>query len=67
MIASVSFQYGVNLDTAAPIFWQAVTAQDWPKALGVLKNFGDVYPIRRHKEADLISKLVPDEKTLLRG
>ena len=57
VIASVSFQYGVNLDAAAPKFWKVVTAQNWVDAIKLLKNFGDVYPTRRKKEADLLEKI----------
>ncbi|WCM86399.1 pesticin C-terminus-like muramidase [Acidovorax sp. NCPPB 3576] len=57
VIASVSFQYGVNLDAATPKFWKAVTEQDWTEAVKLLKNFGDVYPTRRGKEAALLEKV----------
>ncbi|WP_020424833.1 pesticin C-terminus-like muramidase [Paracidovorax oryzae] len=57
VIASVSFQYGVNLDSATPKFWKAVTGQDWTEAVKLLKNFGDVYPTRRGKEAALLEKI----------
>ncbi|WP_234383838.1 pesticin C-terminus-like muramidase [Paracidovorax avenae] len=57
VIASVSFQYGVNLDSATPKFWKAVTEQDWTEAVKLLKNFGDVYPTRRGKEAALLEKI----------
>jgi hypothetical protein len=59
VIASVAFQYGVNLDTATPKFWKAVTAQDWSEAAKILNDFGDAYPTRRRKEAVLLSKIVP--------
>ncbi|SFE00508.1 pesticin C-terminus-like muramidase [Paracidovorax konjaci] len=57
VIASVSFQYGVNLNSATPKFWKAVTEQDWTEATKLLKNFGDVYPTRRGKEAALLEKI----------
>jgi GH24 family phage-related lysozyme (muramidase) len=57
VIASVSFQYGVNLDAATPKFWKAVTTQDWTEALKILKSFGDAYPTRRGKEAALLEKI----------
>ena len=57
VIASVSFQYGANLDAATPKFWKAVTAQDWAEATKLLKDFGDVYPTRRKKEAALLEKI----------
>lgn len=55
---SVSFQYGVHLNVSAPVFWKAASAQDWSSAVNVLRDFGDVYPTRRNKEADLLEKLV---------
>jgi hypothetical protein len=57
VIASVSFQYGVNLNAAAPKFWKAATGQDWSKTLEILNNFGDAYPTRRGKEAKLLEKI----------
>lgn len=50
VIASVSYQYG-NLSVRTPMFWAAVTAQDWHKSINILKDFHDNYPTRRHKEA----------------
>ena len=58
VVASVSFQYGVNLDTAAPKFWKSASAQDWKETVKVLKSFGDAYPTRRKKEAALLEKIV---------
>ncbi|MCG8427991.1 MAG: pesticin C-terminus-like muramidase [Chromatiales bacterium] len=57
VIASVSFQYGVGLNIRTPKFWKAVTSQDWPKAIKILKAFGDAYPTRRKKEAALLEKI----------
>lgn len=57
VIASVSFQYGVNLNTAAPKFWKAASAQDWTETVKILKSFGDAYPTRRKKEAALLEKI----------
>lgn len=57
VIASVSFQYGVNLNTAAPKFWKVASAQDWKESVKVLKAFGDAYPTRRKKEATLLGKI----------
>jgi hypothetical protein len=37
IIASVPFQYGAGLDSRAPMFWKAVTSQDWNEATKVLK------------------------------
>ena len=58
VIASVSFQYGVNLNTAAPKFWKSASSQDWAETVKLLKNFGDAYPTRRKKEAALLEKIV---------
>lgn len=57
VIASVAFQYG-DLTRRTPNFWKQVTAQDWPAAVINLRNFGDRYPTRRNKEADLLSGLL---------
>lgn len=57
VIASVSFQYGVGLNSAAPKFWKSVISQDWPEAIKQLKNFGDAYPTRRKKEAALLEEI----------
>ena len=57
VIASVSFQYGIGLSARAPKFWKAVTSQNWPEAIKILKFFGDAYPTRRRKEAVLLEKI----------
>lgn len=57
VIASVSFQYGSNLKLATPIFWKAVTEQNWEKTIKILKDFGDAYPTRRKKEAKLLETI----------
>lgn len=57
VIVSVSFQYGVGLSVRAPKFWKAVTSQDWPEAVKILKSFRDAYPTRRRKEAALMEKI----------
>lgn len=57
VIASVSFQYGKNLDAATPKFWASVVKQDWEEAAKLLRSFGDVYPTRRKKEATLLEKI----------
>lgn len=57
-IASVSFQYGVNLDVRAPRFWHAAAARDWKQAVEELKKFGDAYPTRRRREADLLKRVL---------
>lgn len=58
VIASVSFQYGTNLSVRTPKFWAAVTEQDWPKTVKILKSFGDAYPSRRNLEAALLNKAI---------
>lgn len=57
VIASVSFQYGVNLQSRTPKFWRAVTHENWKAAVTILKNFGDIYSTRRHKEATLLGTI----------
>lgn len=57
VIASVSFQYGANLNIRAPKFRKAVTSQNWPETIKILKSFGDAYPTRRRKEAALLEKI----------
>lgn len=56
VIASVSFQYG-NLATRTPMFWAAVTAQNWVEAVRILRDFGDSYTSRRNREADLLDQV----------
>ena len=58
VIASVSFQYGINLDIRAPRFWRAVSSQNWEAAMEELRNFGDAYPTRRHREAERLARIV---------
>lgn len=53
VVASVAFQYG-SLERKTPNFWRQVTQNDWRSALNNLRNFGDKYPTRRNKEADLL-------------
>jgi len=53
VVASVSFQYG-SLRTRTPNFWRQVTQGEWRSALSNLRSFGDRYPTRRNKEADLL-------------
>lgn len=57
VIASVSFQYGTNLDAKAPKFWKTVTSQNWLEAIKTLQAFGDAYPTRRKKEAALLEQI----------
>ena len=65
VIASISFQYGTNLNASAPKFWEAAKAQDWNECIKVLNNFSDVYPIRRKKEAALLEKIKWQESRFL--
>jgi GH24 family phage-related lysozyme (muramidase) len=53
VVASVAYQYG-SLSKACPNFWRQTTTGDWSGALANLRNFGDDYPTRRNKEADLL-------------
>ncbi|WPB82091.1 pesticin C-terminus-like muramidase [Archangium violaceum] len=53
VIASVHFQYG-TLSTETPNFFGQVVDQRWDDALGNLRDFGDDYPSRRGREADLL-------------
>lgn len=55
VIASVGHQYG-NLAKKTPNFWSQVTTGKFDKALENLRNFGDKYPTRRNKEADLFQQ-----------
>lgn len=57
VIASVSFQYGVNLDVRTPKFWKASKNQDWKECIKLLNSFGDAYPTRRKKEAALLASI----------
>jgi len=57
VIASVSFQYGSNLQIRAPKFWKAVTSQNWEDTIKILKSFHDIYPTRRKKEAALMETI----------
>lgn len=58
VIASVSYQYGLNLNVKTPKFWNAVTTQDWPSTVEILENFGDRYKTRRGREAELLKQIV---------
>lgn len=57
VIASVAFQYGC-LSQRTPNFWRQVTTGDWHGALANLRDFGDRYPTRRNKEADMLQALL---------
>ena len=54
VICSVAFQYGSNLGRRTPRFWRACADRRWNDALSELREFGDDYPTRRNKEADLL-------------
>lgn len=54
VVASIAFQYG-NLRIKTPNFWHQVTLGDWQGAYENLRHFGDKYPSRRNKEADLLA------------
>lgn len=53
-IASVAFQYGINLKKRAPRFWALIIAQKWDACIAELEHFGDAYGTRRRAEAALI-------------
>ncbi|NOK00565.1 MULTISPECIES: pesticin C-terminus-like muramidase [Myxococcus] len=55
VIASVGFQYG-SLKTATPNFFAQVTEQRWDDAKANLEDFGDRYPSRRGREAELLGE-----------
>lgn len=48
--ASVSFQYGA-IWKRCPKFWVALTSQNVPLMIAELRDFGDQYETRRHREA----------------
>lgn len=58
VIVSVAFQYGIRLDKVTPNFWRQITNQMWNEAYDNLRDFGDRYPTRRNKEADLLKKAI---------
>jgi hypothetical protein len=53
VIASVAWQYGEPW-VHCPRFWGRAVAQDWRGAIAELRAFGDLYPSRRHAEADCL-------------
>ncbi|HXP75728.1 MAG TPA: pesticin C-terminus-like muramidase [Stellaceae bacterium] len=57
VIASVAYQYGLDLKHRTPRFWSVVVAQNWPDVVTELRNFGDAYAKRRQQEADLLETL----------
>jgi hypothetical protein len=54
VIVDVAYQYGPNLETATPNFWNQGTTGDWQGAVNNLRSFGDNSGSRRNAEADLI-------------
>jgi hypothetical protein len=54
VIFSLATQYGSRLDRKTPAFWQHVTHGRFDRARRELRNFGDRYPTRRNREADLL-------------
>lgn len=53
VVCSVAFQYG-SLKKRCPRFFKYATRGQWDKVVQELRNFGDDYPVRRNKEADLL-------------
>lgn len=61
VIASVVWQYGVNIDIpanngGAPKFWRLVTAQDWQGTYDELMNFSDPFGPRRRQEGGYLKR-----------
>ncbi len=54
VIVSLAFQYGPNLARRTPRFWARCVAGNWMAVVAELEAFGDKYPTRRRKEADLL-------------
>lgn len=69
VIASVAFQYGV-LPVRTPTFWSYAVTGNWTAMIAELRNFGDAFPTRRTKEADLMERTlreaVVEERSRLR-
>lgn len=57
VIASVAYQYGLDLRHRTPHFWSLVLLQNWPDVVTELRSFGDAYARRRGQEADLLETL----------
>ncbi len=53
VIASVAFQYG-DLSKRCPKFWLAATQANTDAMAIELRDFGDRYPSRRHREANYL-------------
>ncbi|MGI2186681.1 pesticin C-terminus-like muramidase [Shewanella oncorhynchi] len=56
VIASVAFQYG-DLSKRCPKFWRAATQADSDAMALELRDFGDRYQSRRHREANYLQML----------
>ena len=55
VLLSVKYQYG-SLARRTPKFWGFATRGKWHYVYHELMNFGDSYPTRREKEANLLRK-----------
>lgn len=53
-IMSVAYQYG-DLKHKCPSFFRAITNGWWKEAVDELRSFGDKFPTRRGREADLLA------------
>ena len=51
---SVAFHYGPDLPRATPRFFSFIADEDWAAAYLELRDFGDVFPTRRNREADYL-------------
>lgn len=57
-VMSVAHQYGSNLASATPNFWNQVTGGQWQAAHDNLMDFRDDHKTRRHAEADLLMNAI---------
>lgn len=55
VLLSVKYQYG-SLKSRTPKFWGFATDNNWNAVYHELMNFGDAYPSRRRREAELIAR-----------
>ncbi|MEI7411825.1 pesticin C-terminus-like muramidase [Pectobacterium aroidearum] len=60
-ITDLAYQYGVNLKAATPKAWGYITKQEWSALVKELRAFGDDYPTRRGREADLIQRDIDND------
>jgi GH24 family phage-related lysozyme (muramidase) len=58
VMVSVAFQYGPFLSRRTPKFWRTAVTNDWAAMVAELRDFGDLYPTRRGKEADHLSHIL---------